>query len=173
MVARAHDATPQPAQHVETTTMHGRIAKKAPNQADRILQCTYLHAYLPENVQAMAQESVARSTEFYRNSAAAAQGGARLFAEVAETAWGSAKLLNDKVAHNVTCNTEAAFNAAEAVAKASSLHEIVTLQGDFLRLLLAQTSEQTREFVDLATRATQHVLETMQGAAVRLMRTDL
>ena len=49
---------------------------------------------------------------------------------------------------------------------------IVTPQGDFLRLLLAQSNEQTKEFVDLSTRATQHVLETMQGAAVRMMRTD-
>jgi hypothetical protein len=72
----------------------------------------------------------------------------------------------------VASNTEAAFNAAEAVARASSLQEIATLQGDFLRLFLAQTSEQTKEFVDLSTRATQHVLETMQGAAIRLMRTD-
>jgi hypothetical protein len=120
----------------------------------------------------MAQEGVARSREFYRKSAAAAQGGARLLSEVAETAWGSARLLNDKLAQNVAANTGAAFDAAEAVARAGSLHEIVTLQGDFLRLLLVQTSEQAKEFVDLSTRATQHVLETMQGAAVRLLRTD-
>jgi hypothetical protein len=148
--------------------MHGRITDRAPSGADWSLG----DACLPESTQAMAQAGVAKSREFYRMSAAAAQGGARLFVEVAETAWGSARLLNDKVAHNVACNTEVAFNAAEAVAKAGSLHEIVKLQGDFLRLLLAQTSEQTKEFVDLSTRATQHVLETMQGAAVRLMRTQ-
>jgi hypothetical protein len=131
-----------------------------------------MDAGLPESVQAAAQESVARSREFYRQSAAAAQHGARLFAEVAETTWGSAKLLNDKVAQNVASNTEAAFNAAEACAKAGSLLEIATLQGNFLRQLVATTNEQTKEFVDLSTRATQHVLETMQGAAVRLLRTD-
>jgi hypothetical protein len=168
MAARPCDATRIARKHLGTTTMHARITKKALSPANRMLQ----DAYLPENVQAIAQESVARSREFYRKSAVAAQGGARLFAEVAETAWGSAKLLNDKVAQNVASNTEAAFNAAEAVARASSLHEIATLQGDFLRLFLAQTSEQTKEFVDLSTRATQHVLETMQGAAIRLMRTD-
>jgi hypothetical protein len=153
--------------------MHGRLAKKGPSQADGTSQDRLLQdARLPANAQAIAQEGVVRSWELYRKSAAATQAGARLLAEVAETAWGSAKLLNDKVAQNVASNTEAAFDAAEAVAKASSLHEIVTLQGDFLRLLLAQTSEQTKEFVDLSIRATQHVLETMQGASVRLMRTD-
>ena len=50
---------------------------------------------------------------------------------MAENAWGSAKLLNDKVAQNVATNTKALFNVAEAVAWASSMHEIVTLQGDF------------------------------------------
>ena len=102
----------------------------------------------------------------------AAQGGARLLAEVAETAWGSARLLNDKAARNVASNTEAAFNAAEACAKAGSLAEIAALQGAFLRSMLAATSDQAKEFADLSTRATQHVIETMQGAAVRLMRTD-
>ena len=95
-----------------------------------------MDACLPESVQAMAQESVARSREFYRQTAAAAHGGARLFAEVAETAWGSAKLLNDKVCQNLAANTEAAFDAAEACARAGSLMEIATLQGDFLQLLL-------------------------------------
>jgi hypothetical protein len=147
--------------------MHARTTKKALGPADHLLQ-----NYLPESAQAMAQESVARSREIYRKSAAAAQGSARLFAEVAETAWGSAKLLHDKVVQNVTSNTEATFSAAEAVAKARSLHEMVMLEADFLQLLLATTSEQTREFLDLSTRATEHVLETMQDAADRLMRTE-
>ena len=149
--------------------MHGLVAGKTLSQAGGRIG---MDACLPEHVQAMAQEGVARSREFYRQSAAATHGGARLLAEVAETAWGSAKLLNDKVAQNMASNTEAAFNAAEACARAGSIQEIMTLQGDFVRQLLARTSEQTKEFVDLSTRATQHVLETMQDATVRLMRTD-
>jgi hypothetical protein len=65
-----HDSTESLREHVATTAMHGRIAEKVPIQADWMLQ----DAYLPENVQAMAQESVARSRELYRQSAAAAQG---------------------------------------------------------------------------------------------------
>jgi hypothetical protein len=148
--------------------MRGLAAEQAFSQADWLFK----DVYLPEDVQAMAQETVARSREFYRQSAAAAQDGARLFVEVAETAWGSARLLNDKIVRNVACNTQAAFDAAEACARAGSLLEIATLQGNFLRHLLAATSDQTKEFADLSTRVTQHVLETIQGAAVRLMRTD-
>jgi hypothetical protein len=148
--------------------MHDLVARKGHSQADGL----GMDACLPESVQGMAQESVARCWGLYRQSAAAAQGGARFLIEVAETAWGSTRLLNDKVAQNVAANAQAAFDAAEACAKAGSLLEIATLQGNFLRLLLATTSDQTKEFVDLSTRASQHVIETMQGAAVRLMRTD-
>ena len=148
--------------------MRGLAAEQASSQADWIFK----DVYLPEDVQAMAQETVARSREFYRQSAAAAQGGARLFVEVAESAWGGARLLNHKIARNVASNTQAAFDAAEACARGGSLFEIAALQGNFLRQFLVATSEQTRELVDLSARATQHVLETMQGAAVRLLRTD-
>jgi hypothetical protein len=148
--------------------MHGLFAGGKRSPVDWML----MDACLSEEIQAMAQESVARSREIYRVSASAAQGGARLFVEVAETAWGSAKLLNDKLARNVASNAAAAFGAAEACAKAGSLMELATLQGNFLQQLLATTSEQTREFIDLSTRATQRVLETMHGASARLLRTD-
>jgi hypothetical protein len=150
------------------TTMRGVVATNLFSQADWI----FAGAHLSEDAQAIAQESVVKTREVYRKSAAAAQGGARLFAEVAESAWGSARLLNDQVVRNAASNAEAAFNAAEACAKATSLLEIVTLQGDFLRQLLATTSEQTKEFFDLSARATQHVVETMQGAADRLLKAD-
>jgi hypothetical protein len=39
--------------------------------------------------------------------------------------------------------------------------------------MLAATSDQAKEFVDLSARAAQHVIETMQGATVRLLRTEL
>ena len=148
--------------------MPGRAAKQALSQADWIFR----EAYLSDEVQAIAQETVARSRDIYRKSAAAAQGGVRLCTEVAETAWSTGRLLNDKVVRNVVANTEAAFNAAEAFARATSLLEIMSLQAEYSRLLLAAASEQTREFFDLSARATQHVVETMQGASDRLMRTD-
>ena len=154
--------------HTVDEDMHGQAARKALGQTGR----SRVDVGPPESIQAMTQETLARSQEVYRKSAAAAQSGARVFAEVAETAWGSAKLLNDRIARNMASNTEAAFSAAEACAKAGSLLEVALLQADFLRLLCATTSEQTKEFFDLSARATQHVVETMQGASDRLMRTD-
>lgn len=125
---------------------------------------------MPTSLHHMAQDSVARSRELYRSTMAAAQGSARVFAEVAETTWGSAKLLNDKIIQNVTANTEAAFSAAEAIAQARSLPEAAQLQSDFMQLLLTSTGEQLKEFVDLSARVAQHVIETVQEAASRSLK---
>ena len=143
-----------------------------PRAAGRTRSAPWVDGWALEDAQAATQQGFRWVQEFYRRSAAASHGGARLWADVAETAWSSAKLLNDNVARSVTENAEAAFEAAEACARADSLDTIVALQSDFVRGLLARTSEQTREFIDLSVRATQHLLETIEDAALRLRRMD-
>lgn len=149
--------------------MHGRIARRTPGKIPALVEGTLV----PNGIQDMAQDGVARSRDLYRGTMAAAQGGAKVFAEVAETTWGSAKLLNDKIIQNMTANTEAAFTAAEAIARARSVPEAAKLQSEFMQLWFAATGEQLKEFVDLSTRVAQHVLETMQDAANRSMKPGL
>jgi len=139
------------------------FGKQAFDQAEKL----FLDARVPENVQAIARQSVAASKEFYAKTAAAAQDGAKVITEIADTAWGSAKMLNEKLAQNVTANAEAAFRAAQAMATAKSLPEIAKLQSEFVQDLAAQAVEQTKEFLDLSSRATQHLLEKAQAAAGR------
>ena len=86
---------------------------------------------------------------------------------IADTAWGSTKLLNDKIAQNLTANVEAAFAAMQAMATAKSLPEIAKLQSEFSQRFAAQAAEQTKEFFDLSTRATQHLFEKAQAAAAK------
>lgn len=140
-----------------------RAAREPPTDATRA----------PEVAQDIAQQSLAKSRELYRAGLATAQGSVRLFAEVAETTWGSAKLLNDKIMQNVVANAEAAFSAAEAIAQARSPAEAAKLQGDFLQMLFAVSGEQAKEFVDLSARAAQHVLETVQSATSRSLKSGL
>lgn len=120
---------------------------------------------VPENVAAIAQKGLEQSKELYTKSTAAAQDGAKAMTDIADTAWGSTKMLHEKIVQNVQANTEAAFAAAEAIAGAKSLPEIAQLQGEFLQKLSSQTTEQTKEFFDLSARATQHVLEKVQAVA--------
>jgi len=98
------------------------------------------------------------------------QESAKVLTEVAETAWGSTKMLNEKLAQNLTANIEASFTAAHAIAKAQSLPEALKLHTEFFQKLAAQTAEQTKEFFDLSTRATQHVFEQVQAAAAKAMK---
>lgn len=124
----------------------------------------------PDNAAAIAQESLARSREFFLESTITVQNGARFCAEIAETTWASARLLNDKIARDAAWNTEALFRAAEACVEARSPDEMAKVQTDYLRMLFATTTEQARELMDLSVRASQHVLEKIQEAADRLMR---
>jgi hypothetical protein len=147
--------------------MNQHAAQQKFGQAEKMFK----DARVPEQVQAIAQEGVAKSRELYSKSSAAAQEGAKLLTEVAETAWSSTKVLNDKILQNVAANTEAMFDAAQAIAKAGSVPEAMKLQGQFLQQLVATSSTQAKEFYDLSTRATQHLVETVQAAAGKSIKT--
>ena len=146
--------------------MNQQFGKQAFDQAEKLFK----GALIPENVQAIAQQGVAASQEFYEKTAAAAQDSAKTWTEITDTAWGSTKILNEKVVQNLTANLETTFTAAHAIATAKSLPEIVKLQSDFLQKLTAQATEQTKEFFDLSTRATQHVLDKAQAAASKSLK---
>lgn len=146
--------------------MTRQLGNQAFSQAEQFIK----DVRLPENVQAIAQQGVAKTHEFYTKSAATAQESARVLTEVAETAWGSTKMLNEKLVQNFTANIEASFVVAHAIAKAQSLPEALKLQTEFFQKLAAQTTEQTKEFFDLSTRATQHVFEQVQAGATKAMK---
>jgi len=149
--------------------MNQQFGKQAFDQAEKFFK----DVRVPENMQAMAQQGVAATQEIYLKTAAAAQDGAKAFTEIADTAWGSTKMLNEKVVQNVTTNFEAAFEAAQKIATAKSLPEIMKLQSEFFQKFVAQASEQTKEFVDLSTRATQHVFEKAQAATTKSFKPTL
>src|ERR1700736_6435041 len=98
----APDVRPTHPSHVKGQDMNQQFGKQAFDQAEKLFK----DARIPENVQAIAQQSVAATQEIYTKTAAAAQGGAKAFTEIADTAWGSAKMLNEKVVQNVTANFE-------------------------------------------------------------------
>jgi phasin family protein len=137
--------------------------KQAFDEAEKLFK----DARVPENVQAMAQQGVAASKELYSKATAAAQDGAMAMNEIADTAWSSTKMLNEKIAQNLTANAEVAFSAAQAIANAKSLPEIAKLQSEFVQKFAAQATEQTKEFFDLSTRAMQHLFEKAQCAATK------
>jgi phasin family protein len=93
--------------------------------------------------------------------------------EIADTVWGSTKMLNEKIVQNLTANAEFVFAAAQAMACAKSLPEIAKLQGEFVQKFATQATEQTKEFFDLSTRATQHLVERAQAATGKSFKPTL
>src|SRR5262245_45460660 len=122
------------------------------------------------NAQAIAEKSIAASKDFYDKASAVAKETSKALTEITDTAWGSAKMLNEKVVRNMASNVEVTFAAARGMATAKSLPDIGKIQADYMQKLAAQATEQTKEFVDLSTRATQHVFEKMQAAATKALR---
>jgi hypothetical protein len=163
MCIAALNPTPPP---TPEKMMNEYAAKEVFRQAENFLTT----ARVPEQFQAAMQDGVGKSREFYSKAAAVTQDGAKVLTEVADTAWSSTKMLNAKIIENTTANAEATFDAAQAIARATSFSEVAKIQSEFVLALTAKAAAQSKEFFDLSARATQHVIETAQAAASKSLK---
>ena len=122
-------------------------------------------ARIPENVQAFAEDSVAKTREAYSKMNAAAQDGVKAMQEIMVAAQSGAKTFSEKMLHTATVNAEAAFDAAEAIAKAKTVPEMARLQATFLQQQMATASAQTKEFFELSNKIGRQTLESMNAVA--------
>ena len=138
--------------------MTQQFGKHVFDQAGKLLK----DAVVQKNFQALSENAVAASKGFYDQVTAAGLEQTKVLTDIADTAWDSTKMLNEKVAQNVISNIEAIFAGAQLMAGAKSLPEIAKLQREFVQKFAAQSMQQTTELFDLSTRASQHVLEKVQ-----------
>ena len=124
-------------------------------------------ARIPENVQAFAEESVAKSRDAYSKLNAATQDSVKAYEEIVLAAQAGAKSFGEKFLHTAAVNAEAAFDAAEAIAKAKTLPEVARLQADFFKAQLAAASSQTKEFFELSSKISRQTLESLNAAATK------
>ena len=122
-------------------------------------------ARIPENVQAFAEDSVAKTREAYSKMNAAAQDSVKAMQEIMVAAQSGAKTFSEKMLHTASVNAEAAFDAAEAMAKAKTVPEMARLQATFLQQQLATASAQTKEFFELSNKIGRQTLESMNAVA--------
>ena len=122
---------------------------------------------VPENLQVMAEEGVAKSREAYDKLAAVAKDNAKVAEEVMLTAQAGAKSLSEKALSNTLANTEAAFEAIEAMVRAKSLPEAAQLQASFVQKQMAIAGAQTKEFFDLSTKVAKQTFETINSATAK------
>jgi hypothetical protein len=124
-------------------------------------------AQMPENLQAFAQESVAKTREAYDKLSTVAKDQAKATEEFLLATQAGAKAIGARVLDNATANTEAVFDAAQAIAKAKSLPEAARLQTEFFQKQLAVAGEQTKELFELSTRVAQQAFQIGNQVAAK------
>ncbi len=124
-------------------------------------------ARIPENVQAIVENSVAKTREAYSTMNSAAKDGVKVLEDVMVAAQVGAKTIGEKILRNTETNAEAAFDAARAISRAGTFPEVVRLQTSFLQNQFAVASAQTKELFELSTKVAQQTFETMNSAATK------
>jgi len=117
-------------------------------QAETILKASRL-GQLPEHVRTAAHDGLANSREATLKSI------------------GLVKTLAAKVLDNALANTEAAFDAAQAITRAKDMNEAAQLQTKFLQAQFAKAGEQGKEFYEIATKLTQQTFATLNSSAMK------
>ncbi len=128
-------------------------------------------ARMPENVQAMMVDGVAKTRDAYEKAASAAKDQAKVAEDMLLASQAGAKTIGTKLMENTVTNAEAAFEAAQAIARAKSIPEAARLQAEFMQKQMAVAGAQTREFFELSTRIAQQTFETFNSAATKSFET--
>ena len=124
-------------------------------------------ARIPEQVQAIAEDSVSKARESYDKLNTAAKDSAKVLEEVMVAAQAGAKSIGDKVLKNTEANTEAVFEAAQALARAKTLPELLRLQTSFVQQQFSTAGAQSKELFELSTKVAQQTFESLNSAATK------
>lgn len=121
-------------------------------------------AQIPENFQALAEDSVNKSREFYEKFNVSAKENVTAIEEFMLASHAGAKSVNEKLIQNATTNTEAVFDAAQGIARAKSVPEAARLQADFFQSQAAIASQQTKELFELTSKVAKQTFESINKA---------
>ena len=122
---------------------------------------------VPADVQAFAQDSVARAREAFAKWSAGTQSGIRAIDRVMLANQSGAKTIGDKVLSNVQAAAEAAFDAAQGLARAKTLPEVAKLQAKFVQEQLAMASQQGKALLELSAKIAEETTDTLTAIATR------
>jgi phasin len=124
-------------------------------------------ARIPEQVQAIAEDSVSKARESYGKLNTVAKDSVKVMEDVMVAAHAGAKSIGDKVLKNTETNTEAVFEAAQALARAKTLPELLRLQTSFVQQQMAAAGAQSKELFELSTKVAQQTFESLNTAATK------
>ncbi len=120
-------------------------------------------AKIPENMSAFAEDAVAKSREVYNKVTAATKDNAKVVEDVLLTAQAGAKSIGEKLLANTLANTEAAFDAAQAMARAKTAR----LQANYWQQQFAAAGAQSKELFELSSKVAKQTFETVGSATTK------
>lgn len=124
-------------------------------------------AKIPENIQHFAEESVSKTREIFHKMNAAARDNAKAVEEVVLASTAGNKAIGEKIFQNTVANTEAAFDAAQAIARAKTLPEAAQIQAKFLQQQMTVAGTQTKEIFELSTKVAKQAFESLNQVATK------
>jgi hypothetical protein len=122
---------------------------------------------IPENIQALAQDGVAKTQVAFETLTAAAKDQAKVAEDFALATQAGFKTIGTKMFDNTAANAEAAFDAARSMASATSVPEVLRLQAEFFQRQFAVAGAQTKELFELSTRFATQTFETASEATAK------
>jgi hypothetical protein len=124
-------------------------------------------AKIPENLQHFAEESVTKSREAFHKINAVAKDSAKTLEEVVLASTAGNKAISEKMFANTVLNTEALFDAAQAMAKAKTMPEAAQIQAKFFQQQMNVVGTQTKDLFELSTKVAKQAFESMNQAATK------
>ena len=124
-------------------------------------------AKIPENLQHFAEESVSKTREVFHKFNATAKDSAKVVEEMVLASTAGNKAISEKLFQNTVSNTEAAFDAAQAMSRAKTLPEAAQIQAKYLPQQMTIAGTQTKELFELSTKVAKQAFETMNQAATK------
>ncbi len=121
-------------------------------------------AKVPENMSAFAEDAVAKTRDAYHKMTSAAKDNAKVVEDVLLTTQAGAKSIGEKLIANTLANAEAAFDAAQQIARAKTFPEIARLQANYFQQQFAVAGTQTKELFELSTKVAKQAFETVGQA---------
>lgn len=122
-------------------------------------------ARIPENLQHFAEESVTKTRDAFHKFNASAKDNAKVLEDVVLASTAGNKAISEKLFANAVTNTEAMFEAAQAMAKAKTMPEAAQIQAKFLQQQMTIAGTQTKELFELSTKVAKQTFEMMNQAA--------
>ena len=147
------------------TVTQEKSHERANHKSGRGFFCSAVNeTSIPDNIQSIVEDSVAKSREAYFKINAVAKDGVKAFEDAMTSAYAGAKTISEKILLDTEANTKAAFEAAQSMSRAKTLPELIRLQSSYFQRQLTDASVQTKEFCDLSAKVAQQTFENMSSA---------